>query len=119
MPTNKDWLMKFIIGVETTVIISMLTFGIGILPSLATIDWVKEYVVEKPPILAEYPTLLRDVETNTKDIQANLRQIQILNDKTSKKLEEMNLRLFRIELALGVAKNGTTPASTHLGSKSN
>ena len=88
------WILKYVVAVETTLIVSMLTFWFGFYPGLATEHWVREYVIQQPPILKNNPTLIEDVRDN----KAILKQLPI-------SLQKINERLLRIEIALKVKKD--------------
>ena len=92
-----DWLLRYVVAVETTMIVSMLSFWFAFYPGLATQAWVKEVVVERPPILAFMPDLVGTVKEN----KAALGELQRL---LPEQLRVTNERLYRIEVALGIDK---------------
>jgi hypothetical protein len=97
---SSDWLLKYVVTVETTLIVSMMIFWLGVFPGIASQDWVKEYVVDSPPILRQAPNLVRDVEENRQAVNR-------LSQENARYWQDVNRRLLRIELALGIeqAKN--------------
>lgn len=93
------WLYKATIGALGTVSLTLFAAVFGIIPQLATQDWVNRHVIERPPILDRAPGLLENVA----DIQT---KVGALETKVTKQYTEIDRRLLRIEFALGVDKSG-------------